>query len=587
MKNEIDSITFMLYSCELEEKLINSRLQKIFQPGDAQFVFRFRLLGENYFLYVSLEPDKQKIHPVPQKFGQSKEPSSFCMLLRKNIGGGKVLYAGRQGKDRILRLNITSRDELGIPSEKILIIELTGKTSNIILCDHKDYIIGTFHKKDPRRELSKGKLYEAPPLPWGIDPFTVDEQSFLNLMGDEQTLDVSVNEFIGKTFTGLNKELTREILHLTDISPSTMLHHLNGSSRENLWQAFRGIMDRIEQKKISPFIYYAKDDPLMENSPQKWALWNYSSLDHLPKEAVQDLGEALQGIFFQKTASSGFDDVKKELISSLSKKIKKTAGRIKKQEQDLQGAVQGVSLKKWGELILANLQNIPEKSKEITLEDYYEYPPKPVKIKLDPSKSASANAQEYFKRYKKAKRGVEKIQERLEISKEELSDLENTMYELENTESFDDLYEIIDLLQGEGIYAPASASPSGKKLYQEPAGPHKFELGQGYIALAGRNSKQNEHLTLHTAGKEDLWFHARQIPGSHVILRIQKPSKPVPDQYVYKAACIAAYYSKARTSLKVPVDYTQVKNVRKVKGQKAGKVFYVNEKTIMAKPGID
>ncbi len=582
---KIDAITFKIYVEELEEKLVDSWLQKIFQSGDSEFIFRFRTRGENYFLFLTLDPDNQRIHSIPSKFSKSKDPGAFCMLLRKHLAGGKVLYANQSGSDRILEFHISSFVESeGEIVERVLIIELTGKTSNMIICDNKDRILGVLNRKDPRRDLSNGAIYEPPPPPQGINPFLIEERDFISLLSGERDEDLAVKDRLFSSFTGMTGDYVREILFRSGVSPGTPLKHISIRQKEKIWESFHNFFQKIQDHDISPVLYYPDNDENMEENPVRWALWDFEIFKDKPKEAVKTIGDALEACYFPLTVTGNFDDLAAELKSLLKKRIKKVEVRIQKQQNDLDGAEKAVNMKKWGELILANLNNIPSRANEVELENYYEDPPVKTLVKLDPSLSPSDNAQKYFNKYKKAKRGLEKIQERIEISREELSDLETALYELEEAENREDIESIAYNLDMDEIFALPKGGSGKKKA--EAAGPRKFNLASGYVVLVGRNSRQNEEITLHLAQKDDLWFHTRQIPGSHVVLRIQKPSKTVPDEIIYKTACIAAFYSKARKSSKVPVDYTLIKDVRKVKGQKAGKVFYVNEKTLFVKPEV-
>lgn len=579
---KIDAITFRLFSRELEEKLVNSRIQKIFQPGDFEFVFRFRLPGDNYFLFLSLEASNQRIHPIPGKYSKSRLPTSFCMLLRKHIEGGKVLYVDQIGSDRILRLDLASYMESEGAIERILMIELTGKTSNLIICDGNERVISAFNRRDPRRDLTTGQKYELPPPPQGINPFLIEEKDFFSLIEAEKNREQSIKELLFSIFTGMTGDFAREIVFHSGIGHGTPIKHISEQQKITLYNSFFSFIEKINKSDVQPTIYYSKEDENLEGNPIRFAFRDFDIFAKVPKEAVGSIGDALQAVFYPATADRQFDDLKKEYISVLKKRIKKVARRIKKQEADFKGAEGSVALKKWGELILAYIDHIPKKARKIEVNDYYMDTPEKITIKLNPSLSASDNAQAYFKKYKKAKRGLSIIKKRLRISADELSDMETALYEVEEAESIEELIDVIESLQFQDIL-PLSVRP-GKKKTDAPLGPRKFGISSGYVALVGRNSKQNEELTLHIAQKEDLWFHARQIPGSHVVLRIQKPSKPVPDEVIYKTASIAAYYSKARNSSKVPVDYTRIKNVRKSKGQKAGKVFFVNESTIFVQP---
>ncbi|MCE1245801.1 MAG: NFACT family protein [Firmicutes bacterium] len=561
---------------------MNSRLQKIFQPSEMDFVFRFRLTGENYLLYISLEAGKQRIHPIPQKFSRSVEPSAFCMMLRKHLENSRIMYVNQTGTDRILSLTADSHMEPEGFVERTLHIELTGKTSNIILCDGKDKIIGAFNRKDHRRDLTTGQPYEAPPLPQGINPHLMEKKDFMNLLDSLKNAEKAVKDLVFGMFTGMTGDYIREILFHSGIGAGTSVKNLSVRQKETLWQSFFRFFERIREQEFQPVVYYKKEDLNMEEDPDRMTLWDFDIYSDRPKEFLPSVGEALQALYFPETANRKIDDIQKELLVSLQKRIVKVQKRIEKQEEDLETARNQEKLKKWGELILANIDKIPEKITGIELEDYYQDPPGKILIRLDPSLSPAENAQEYFKQYKKSKRGVTALEERIKISQDELNQLEGYKNDIDRLGTLHDAEYLAEMFEMEGIIN-IQALP-GKKGAAAPSEPRKFDLAPGYVALVGRNSKQNDEIVVSIGAKEDLWFHARGMPGSHVLVKIQKPSKPVPDQVINRAASLAAYYSKGRNSGKVPVSFTRLKNVRKVKGLASGQVFITDEKTIMVKP---
>jgi predicted ribosome quality control (RQC) complex YloA/Tae2 family protein len=578
----MDVVVFRAFTSELEQILVNSRLQKIFQPSELDFVFRFRLAGENYLLYISLEAGKQRIHPIPQKFSRSIEPSAFCMMLRKHLENSRIMYVDQRGTDRILSLTADTHMEPEGFVERTLHIELTGKTSNIILCDGKEHIIGAFNRKDHRRDLTTGQLYEPPPPPQGINPHLMEKKDFMGLLDSAKNSEKNVKDLVFGMFTGMTGDYVREILFHSGVGAGTITKNLRVRQEETLWQSFYRFFERIREQEFSPVVYYKKEDLNMEDVPDRLALWDFDIFADRPKEFLPTVGEALQALYFPETANRKIDDIQGELQTALQKKTLKVKKRIEKQEEDLEAARGQEKLRKWGELLLANIDHIPEKITGIELEDYYQDPPVKILIRLDPSLSAADNAQEYFKQYKKAKRGIIALEERIKISKDELSQLEAYCKDIEQLSSLSDAEYLAEMFEMEGIIN-IQAIP-GKKGMTAASEPRKYELAPGYVALVGRNSKQNDELVISTGNKEDLWFHARGIPGSHVLLRIQKPSKPVPDQVVQRAASLAAYYSKGRNSGKIPVSYTRLKNVRKVKGLAPGKVFITEEKSIVVRP---
>jgi predicted ribosome quality control (RQC) complex YloA/Tae2 family protein len=580
----MDIITLYLYIRELSEKITGSQLQKIFQSeesGDGEFIFRFRMPGENYMLFTSLRAGEERIHPIPYKFFQGVTPSSFCMALRKHLEGARVTQVNQYNLDRIVHIHFIRSDE-----EKIMVIELTGKSSNLLILDSQYRYITAFNRRDPSRNILVGQKYQPPQPPTGMNPLSTDSIEFASILKAswEKQEDLKLRNLLTSSFTGLTAEYVREIIYNSCIDIETEVKNLTESEINKLVNSWNDFMGRILGNELDPTIYYGKDDPDMEKRPVRWAPWRFETLKGFPCEVLPKVGDALQALLFSETETRSKEDLKKELTNLVKRKIKKVQQKIEKQKKDLEGTEKANILKHMGDLLLASHHRYPEKMSRIEVDDYYKDPPEKISIELNPSLTVSDNAQEFYRKFKKAKRGQEIIKERLEMSGDELNYLEEMLYEIEIAENESDLEEIAHSLESEGVYRVQLGGGAGKE--DEKSGPRKFVLDGGFIALVGRNSRQNEEISVRIAQKDDLWFHARQIPGSHVVVRIQKPSLPVPDKVIHKAAQLAAFFSKARTNSKVSVDYTRIKNVRKVKGQKVGQVFYTNEKTIIVKPEL-
>jgi predicted ribosome quality control (RQC) complex YloA/Tae2 family protein len=572
----MDLITLFIYSSELAGLLEGSPLQKIFQSGEGEFLFRFRMPGKNYFLFISLEPGQERIHPVPHKFTSEVLPSPFCMSIRKHLEGGRVRDISLFGNDRIVKVKFTRGEE-----EKYLVFEFIERSSNIFILDNEYRYITAYTRRDLNRKITAGQKYELPPAPSGKNPITTGIDDVIHIVKSEESRKIKVRQLLKNSFFGMTDDYLGEIIERASLNPDVAAETLSEKEVQDLGLAWGEYITRIKNLDIDPVICYKKNDPDMEGRPFKFTPWRFETDKDLPCEKLTSLGDALQAYFFERTESRSLDELKKNLESAVKKHTRKVKRRIEKQEQDLEGTKKAESYKKWGDLLVAQGRAYPEKMDKIEVDDYYQDPPQRISIPLDPSKTISDNAQEFYKKFKKAKRGQEIVKERLQLSLDELSYLDELLYEIESAEQPEDLEDVASNLEAEGIYR--MPGKRGKKG-EESTGPRKYVLDGGYVALVGRNSKQNEEISVKIARKDDLWFHARQIPGSHVLVRVQKPSIPVPDKVIHKAAQLAAFFSKAKNSSKVPVDYTPIKNVRKVKGQKTGQVFYTNEKTIMVKP---
>ncbi len=575
---EIDLPTFFLFARELSGILPGARLQKIFQPQKEQFVLKFRLAGENFFLYFSLEPGHQKVHPIPDKLSRSIPPTSFCMMLRKHLMGGILDRVEVMEHDRILPLifEVKRGEQL---LEKTLCLEFAGSNCNSIIIDSGGRYVGAFTRKDPNREIITGQPY-APPPPPGPGPFSITRDHWIQILKESPTGDAS-----RQMFPGFPRLWAREVLQSAGLSPRQLNEDIKDTQIEALWNCWEKFTGRLREGLIEPVLYYDSGDPSMEGQPTGWAPWPFACAKDSPRRSFETVTGMLQEYFLPRVSMGRFDEVQSRLLSELKKKLSKVHRRIEKQKGDLEGAMQAERLKKFGELLLSSLHRIEGKARQVTVEDYYQDPPAPITIKLNPSLSPSDNAQDYFRRYKKALRGQEKIRERLEISQNEARELESRINMVGKALNNEEIEELLKSFAVDSFY------PSGKlprKADGQPVSrPKAFELARGYVALVGRNSRENDEITLKVGKKEDLWFHARQIPGSHVVLKVQKPSHTIPSQVLYRAAQLAAYYSKASSSQSVPVDYTKIKYVRKAKGAKLGEVLYSGEKTIMAQPRLD
>ena len=577
----VDLITFNLFARDLARRLPGSRLQKIFQPQKEQFVFKFRLPGENFFLFLSLEQGSQKVHPIPEKMSPSIPPTSFCMMLRKHLEGGILDEVEVIDDDRILPL-VFEVKRGGELFKKTLHLEFAGTNCNAIITDPAGRYVGAFSRRDPDREILTGQPYSRPPTPPGPGPILMTRKYWDELLEEYR----GKKDAVHGLFPGVNRLYVAEVFHRAGLSAKQAEKGLKPQQVDALWKSWNEFVVRLKEcDNLKPVLYYDDKDPATEGSPIGWAPWPLESIEGKPRRSFKTISEMLGEYFLPRVSQGQYQEVSTRLLSGLRKKLKKVLRRIEKQERDLEGAMRAKTMKRNGELLLANLYRIEGKACDITVDNYYQDPPELVTIKLNPSLTPSENAQNYFRRYKKALRGQQKIQERLKISRQEVFEIEGRIADVEGASNLEELQGLLD------SYAVDSFYPSGKlprRADGQPVSrPRAFELDKGYVALVGRNSKQNDEITLKVGKKEDLWFHARQIPGSHVVLKVQKPSHTIPSQVLYRAAQLAAYYSRASSATTVPVDYTKIKNVRKAKGAKPGEVLYSDEKTIMAQPKVD
>ncbi|MFP4497532.1 MAG: NFACT family protein [Vulcanimicrobiota bacterium] len=575
----IDFLAFQVFSGELKQILMGAQLQKLFQPGGFEFVFRFRNPGINYFLYINLEKDNIQFHPVPGKFATSIEPTPFCMQLRKHILNARITDMKVVENDRILILEFSRAGQV-----KKLVFELTGNTANLIILDDMDKYVGAFTRQDDFRRIITGQPYTLPAPVDRVNPLAVQQEGFFKLLDELATEKISIKDALALTFKGLKKKYNQEILFQAGIHPHMNIDELGMNQKNDLWKNWNLFFEKIRNRQFDPVLYYEKDDEYMEEPPVEWSFWEFETLKGSPLEKVSTVSDALQAYSFRQGIKDQQESQKEDLLSAIRKRYKKVKRRLKNQQNDLESARESLKLKTYADLLLANMHLVQGKTGEIQVMDYYEDPPVQRTITLDPSKTPQENAERFYNKYKKARRGLDIIDRRIRMTREELDFLARAKQDVASADTVEDLEVIKQNLKDEGFYQLSRQGKGGKQ--QEVSGPRRFELDKGYIALVGRNSKQNDQLVTSIGNKEDIWFHATEIPGSHVVLKIQKPSQTIPDRVVHRSAQLAAYFSQARQATKVPVSYTRLKYVRKIKGNKSGKVFYTHEKSILVKPEV-
>ncbi|USG67649.1 NFACT family protein [Brevibacillus ruminantium] len=539
-----------------------ARIAKIHQPHNSDIVLQLRSQKETGRLLLSANPTYPRFHLTTEEFTNPLEAPMFCMLLRKHCEGGVIESIEQVDMERIVHLNIRSRDELGDTARRRIVVEIMGKHSNIILLDADTGVIldSAMHVTlalSQYRQVLPGRPYITPPSQEKHNPLQVSQQAFIQLLDwnggrlDKQLVD---------TFTGISPLLAKEVLHRAGLP-----------TREALWQAFSEVMQCAARHEYSPVTVMTKEKDY----------FHVFSLTHLNDAEITDYPTAsvcLQSYFEGKAQRDTVKQKVHDLIRIVTNERNKNAKKIEKLEQTLLDAQEAEQFRLFGELITANMHLMKRGDRELVTVNWYDEAGGTVSIPLDPLKTPSENLQAYYKRYNKAKNSLSIVAEQISAAQEELIYLDGLLVQLEHATVLE-TEEIREELAEQGYVRNRQKRSSKKKKDQRPE-LDPYLSTHGTLILVGKNNKQNEYLTNKLASPGDTWLHTKDIPGSHVVIR----SREFSEQTLIEAAILAAYYSKAQQGSQVPVDYTLIKHVKKPSGSKPGYVIYEQQRTLYVTP---
>lgn len=559
---------------ESAEDLMDAKINRIHQPDKLTVTLKLKSHTKgNCTLLLTAHPQNARLQFTEETYDNPRTPPLFAMVLRKHIEGGRITNISQTDLDRIADITIEARNEIGDIKEKHLIIEIMGKHSNIILCDDDMTILAAIKQYGSNvsryRQVLPHEPYILPPSSGKTNPFFLSEEELTEkIMAHD--LSLPLGKALLKTIEGISPQTSAEILYRAGIEENLLLEEMGIYEFRRIFEELQHLLNEVSAPAMVSIYGQMKD---FYFSPQEHYLGEVEYCD--------DLHKLLDRYFGTKEKESAFSSRKANLLQFIARHRDKTAKKAEKQQEELEHAIDGEKYRLYGEILSANLWQVKNNIAEVTLENFYD-DNAPITIPLKTELSAADNASSYFKRYNKAKAARNAIMEHLEKNKEELAYLESLCYQCETAINDDDLAATRSELMHSGYLKEKANQKKNKEKYDAPLPPIETEY-MGYTILIGRNNKQNDRLTLKTAQKDDLWFHTKNIPGSHVILR-RKDNGDFPEEVIYRAAQYAAYHSKAQTSPKVPVDYTEVKQVKKPNGAKPGMVIYFEQTTIMAEP---
>jgi predicted ribosome quality control (RQC) complex YloA/Tae2 family protein len=546
---------------ELTRTLKGGRINKVHQPYKNEVILTIRANGVNQKLLFSAHPSYARVQLTNEAYENPSEPPMFCMLLRKHIEGYILEDVYQVENDRMIIFEIKGRNEIGDVSYKQLIIEIMGRHSNIVLVDKTRNIILDSVKHvsfavNSHRAILPGQPYIYPPEQNKQNPFLAVEDDVLRKIDfNSGKLDRQLVEH----FAGTSPLFAKEVIFQSGIA-----------NRTTVPKTFIKLIDKIKRGAIEPSILSTGNKEVFYLFP----------LEHVQGgvKSFSTLSEMLDRFYFGKAERDRVkqqgNDIERLIINEKEKNEKK----IEKLENTLKEAEKAEQLQRFGELLTANLYAAKKGMKEIEVIDYYDEMGGTVAILLDPRKTPSENAQKYFSKYQKAKNSVSIVIEQIEKAREEVFYFENLLQQVQSA-SPKDIQEIREELI-EGGYIRDRKKRNAKKISNAKPILDHYLSSDGTELIVGKNNKQNDYLTNKLAARDEIWLHTKDIPGSHVVIRSKDPSEGT----IHEAANLAAYFSKARNSSSVPVDYTKVRYVKKPNGAKPGFVIYDNQQTVYVTP---
>lgn len=556
-----DGITVAAVVDELNRTILNSRISKIAQPETDELLFTLKTPDGARRLAISASASLPLIYLTSQNKPSPMTAPNFCMLLRKYIGNGRITGITQPGLERIIRFEIQHLDDLGDLCSKYLFVEIMGKHSNIIFCKDDLTILGSIKHVPAQmssvREVLPGRTYFIPDTRHKLDPLHSSRADFLTAIRSKA---LPISKAIYTTFTGISPVAAESICTISGLDSSMNTEELSDDELLHLFRQFEICMDEIRNGEFCPGIYEKDGEPFEFSALPLEHFAGYSHREYTSiSEVLLDYYSSRDTITRIRQKSA---DLRRVVQTALDRSRKKYALQAKQ----LQDTENRDKYKEYGELINVYGYDLAPGAKHLEALNYYTN--EMVKIPLDGTKTPQENSQRYFEKYNKQKRTFEALTELIQETQDDIRYLESISNALEIARTEDDLLQIKEELMDTGFVRRKYT----KKKTKIKSKPLHYISSDGYDMYVGKNNLQNEELTFHFANGGDWWFHAKDMPGSHVIVKTN--GDELPDRTFEEAGRLAAHYSRGRGAEKVEIDYIQKKHVKKPNGSKPGFVVY-------------
>ena len=558
----LDALTVSALTKELASRLEGGKIDKVQQPERDMLLISLRARGENLRLLIAVGTGNARIHLTDRSFENPAEPPMFCMLMRKHLIGARIVSVTQPHWERMVEIELDTHDELGFESRKKLIVELIGRSSNLILVGADGRIIDCIRRMDfagdALRRLLPGMIYRYPPKQDKLDFFTSDSDQRRELVKRADRTKPA-DKWLLDSFSGLSPLLCRE------------LSYRCGGDYERLDAIMDVLSESAEKRELCPFMLEEDGKPLDFSAIP---ITQYG--DAAKGERLGSFSELLDTFYARRDQAESRRRRSSELSRSVKTARDRAARKLASRREELKRTENREELRVQAELVTANIYRMKKGDRELLCENYYEPDCPQISIELDPLKTPQQNAAAMYREYNRLKAAREHLTVLIAEDEKQLEYLNSVLDELERAETERDVADIRKELAETGFIKKQRGGKPEKIKTQAPL---KFTSDDGLEILVGRSNTQNDELTTKTARRTDYWFHTQRVHGSHVILRCDGLEPP--ERSIEQAASLAAYYSQGREGGKTAVDYTMVRFVRKPSGALPGKVIYTDYKTII------
>lgn len=542
------------------QNLVSGRIHKINQPENDTIIMVVRQNRKNHQLLLSIHPSFSRLQITDKKYDNPFNPPMFARVFRKHLEGGFIENIRQVGNDRRVEIDIKSKDEIGDTMHRTIILEIMGKHSNLILVDENRKIIEGFKHLTPNtnqyRTVMPGFEYEAPPSQNKLNPYEISGQEALKYIDFNAG---KISKQLLNSFEGFSPLITNEIVSRRQFM-----------TQDTLPEAYDEVM---AETTLTPTPVFHKNHETGKED------FYFMKLNQFYDDVVEydSLNDLLDRYYDARGERERVKQRANDLVRFVQQQLQKQQNKLSKLIDEYESAKDKETQQLYGELITANIYRIKQGDESVTALNYYTG--EEVNIPLNPTKSPSVNAQYYYKQYNRLKTREHELDHQIQLTKENIDYFSNIEQQLEHI-TVNDIDDIRDELADQGFMKQRKNTKKKKNAQIQL---QTYRSSDGDTILVGKNNKQNDYLTNKKAQKSHIWFHTKDIPGSHVVILNDSPS----DETIKEAAMLAGYFSKAGNSGQIPVDYTEIRNVHKPSGAKPGFVTYDNQKTLYATPDYD
>lgn len=574
----LDGIVIAALVKELRDTLLGGHIQKIAMPEKNELLLTVKNHAAQHRLLISCEASLPLLYLQAENKPSPLTAPGFAMLLRKHIGSGKITAVEQLGLERIVRIETTQLNELGDIVPRALYTELMGKYSNIIFTDENDVILDSMRRVPASvsslREVLPGRPYFVPEKLQKTNPLELSETDFTAALTAQGSL--PLDRALSSAFSGISSLIAQEVLFRTSLEPREVFDGLSAEKRNALYSVFSSLMEAVRTERFEPVMY------LRDEVPVEFSALPLETLkaEGLEARRYTSVSELLYSYYALRAESSRMRQKSSDLRRLVQNHLERSQRKRILQEKQLADSQKKEKYRIYGDLLNSYAYQIPAGADHYVAENFYDEN-RPLRIPLDKNLSPAENAKKYFDRYAKLKRTELAVGAELEKTVQEEAHLASVLTALELATEESDLAEIREELAA-FQYVKRQRAQKGKRPQKIQSHPLHFRSSDGFDIFVGKNNYQNEELTFKVASGSDWWFHAKGMPGSHVIVKAN--GQELPDRCFEEAAALAAYYSKGRDQDKVEIDYLQRRNVKKVNGAPPGFVIYHSNWSMMAKP---